>query len=227
MNKTEHNTKQHFQTYRNPTSFEVPRKNKVANIEDCSNDLMETHSLEYIRLSLEHDQKNSLDLVSLLEKHHEFLRESAKYLQAPNVEPQLKQFHLSRLLHILNMHSKAQEETLFTNLIASDAQDARMEGFEGRYTSTLIFQLGYELYAMNFFKAWSEEIEVKTKILLSNVLNRIKQDEEKTFEIAENRLTRDELEYLASQYVAKCINYLDDELNMPQISLLDPSYVAH
>ena len=68
---------------------------------------------------------------------------------------------------------------------------------------------------------------MKTKILLSNVLNRIKQDEEKTFEIAENRLTRDELEYLASQYVAKCINYLDDELNMPQISLLDPSYVAH
>jgi hypothetical protein len=194
---------------------------------DGTEDLMQLHSLEHIRTSLEEDQRNALDIVTVLERHQAFLQDSVNTILDAGAKVELKQFHLDRLLHLLNMHAKAQEETLYRHLIASDAADARQAGFAGRFESQLIFQVGYELYSMNFHSAWTEEIEAKSGILLRLVQNRIRENNETVFETAEKRLDPVELEYLAHEYLKKCLNYLDDELNVPQISLFESSFATH
>ena len=169
----------------------------------------EPHSLESIRDSLEKSFMNDTDFISLLKEHHDYLQESISVLMDKDATDADKQSHLIRFFRLVEMHGKAEQETLYMSLKKNGEKEARLEGFGGQDEHDVAFQLEEELLAMGYLSDWNEEIAAKGKVAASLMFNHINEEESDMFPIAQNDIDEAELENMRDQYITKCKTYLD------------------
>jgi hemerythrin-like domain-containing protein len=173
----------------------------------------ETHTLDEVKTSLDQDINTSF--IALLEKHHDFLEESISVLMSRDAAEEEKQRHLGRFLHLINMHAKAEEETLYLGLMNSVEKLPRVEGNALQDEHDIAFVLADELRELNFDRRWNEAIEAKAQVLAGLVQNHIKEEESEVFKTAKREISADEFESLRDDYLDKCKLYLEDEMHEP------------
>ncbi len=169
-------------------------------------------SLQEIRNEISEDQNTKYDFIDLLEKHHDYLKESISVLTNRNALSSDKQSHLTRFIHLLNMHGRAEEETLYQSLKHSEEKEARIEGMAGQDEHDVAFQMARELKDMNFEVFWSEEIDAKAKVLASLVHGHINEEETEMFTIADNAIEPVKMRAISGFYLEKCKSYLDEKV---------------
>jgi hemerythrin-like domain-containing protein len=174
----------------------------------------EKYALQELRMSLDSDSDDTPKFVTLLEKHHDYLQDCIAVLSKPDALETDKQISLQRFLHILVMHAKAEEETLYTALITADEKNLRIEGLGGQDEHDIADQLGNELRQMGFESHWSDEIDAKAKTLAGLVGNHLKHEESVVFALAKHHFDADTMLLLSKVYLDKCKNYLDEELSL-------------
>ena len=170
------------------------------------------HSLHEVKASLLEAEKKETDFIYLLKHHHDFLQESISVVCDQFAEDYDKQWHLSRFLHLLSVHTRAEQETLYRSLSQSDSKEARLEGLAGREEHALITQLSEELYGLGFEDNWSELINSKAKVLCHLVSHHIQEEESETFPIVERTIEEAEMALLLQEYINKCEGYLEIEM---------------
>ncbi len=175
----------------------------------------EPHPLEEIRRSLSVDQNKNKDFIDILESHHAYLGESISTLIDDEASTSEKQIHLTRLIHLLKMHARAEEETLYQHLFQVSDKDARRQGFAGRIEHDIILAQAKELAQVNFEKNWSEEIEAKAKVMAQILRNHMEEEENEMFPLVQNALELEMLEELKIPYLEKCKAYLETEPSSP------------
>jgi hemerythrin-like domain-containing protein len=172
----------------------------------------EPHSLEDVRTSLDDTDSSELDLISLLEVHHDYLNESISVLIDRNAFPSEKQLHLTRFSHLLMMHAKAEEETLYRSLQRADTREARLEGLAGQDEHNIAYQLIRELQDLSSGLTWSEDIDAKARVVAEVMANHIREEEGQMFPTAKRRVSGEELHSLSFEYLQKCKKFLDMEM---------------
>ena len=173
----------------------------------------EAYTLSEVKESLSEDY--NLAFAPLLEKHHDFLEESISVILAKETGPNVKQAHLGRFLHLLAMHAKAEEETLYIGLKSASDKLARIEGTAAQDEHDLAMQLSDELKDMGFDSNWSEEIEAKAQVIAGWVQNHIKEEEHEIFKTAKKDIAEEEMESFRDDYLEKCKTYLEEEMESP------------
>ena len=168
----------------------------------------EPRPLEELKESITLNRDDTQDFISILEDHHDYLEESISVLMSHEATDLEKQTHLTRFLKVLDMHAKAEEETLYVALKAADDKNARVEGFFGKDEHEVADRLANELKAMGFDISWSEVIDAKAKVLAGLVKNHIKEEETEMFAIAKETLAYEKMTELAAQYLDKADQYL-------------------
>ena len=167
-------------------------------------------SLEAIRDSIIVAQNEEIDFLSLMKAHHYFLQESIDIIIDPEATDLEKQMNLYRFFRLVEMHAKAEEETLYVELRHHTEEKARLEGYAGQDEHDLAFQLESELLEMKYLQDWTEEIAAKAKVAANLVRNHIKEEEDMIHPLVEKSIATDLLETMASDYLAKCLIYLDE-----------------
>jgi hemerythrin-like domain-containing protein len=148
----------------------------------------------------------------LLEKHHEFLKESIPVLLDKVAPTDEKQHHLTRFLHLWNMHSKAEEETLYPALLNAPEREAHIEGLVCLDEHKIAKNFADELQNSDYESYWSEEVDAKAKVLANTVQNHIREEERHQFSVAKRDIHPDILIELSSEYLERCKHYLDLEI---------------
>ena len=166
------------------------------------------HTLDEVRASLYKDLAEHKQLVPLLKEHHDYLQESISYILDNDSTDFQKQEHLERFFRLVEMHAKAEEETLYEHLKQNTSIEGRVEGLSGKTEHDIVFQLEAELNRMNYKNNWTEEIEAKAKVAAVQIKNHINEEEDTMFSIAESHMTQEELEQIRDVYIQKCISYL-------------------
>ena len=166
------------------------------------------HTLDEVRASLYEDLAEHKQLVPLLKEHHDYLQESISYILDNDSTDFQKQEHLERFFRLVEMHAKAEEETLYEHLKQNTSIEGRVEGLSGKTEHDIVFQLEAELNRMNYKNNWTEEIEAKAKVAAVQIKNHINEEEDTMFSIAESHMTQEELEQIRDVYIQKCISYL-------------------
>lgn len=170
--------------------------------------ITEPHTLQQVRESIDTDAEKETGFISLLKEHHDFLEESIAVIIDPIASIPDKRTHLSRFFNLVEMHGKAEQETLYVHLQHNHDEQARLEGFGGHDEHEIAFKLRDELMAMGYKSQWNDEIAAKAKVVASLVRNHIKEEESIMFPIAKKDLTDEEMEEMRIDYLAKCRSYL-------------------
>lgn len=170
--------------------------------------ITEPHTLQQVRASIDIDAKEEKSFLSLLKEHHDFLKESIKVIMDSKSSIPEKRAHLTRFFNLVEMHGKAEQETLYVHLQQNTEEEARLAGLSGQDEHDIAFQLRDELVEMNYKTQWNDEIAAKAKVVATLLKNHIKEEESAMFSIAKNDLTDDELESMRLEYIAKCRSYL-------------------
>jgi hypothetical protein len=178
------------------------------------------YSLIEIRQTLD-DISEKTSLLDLIERHHDYLEESIPVLTDKMAPIDEKQKHLTRFLHLLNMHTKAEEETVYQGLLASTERSAHLEGIACQNEHDLAAMLAEEVDALNFESNWSEEADAKARVLASLVENHIIDEERSLFSEVRRDIPAQILKKLRFEYIEKCKHYLDVELSEARRSLSD------
>ena len=164
--------------------------------------------LEEVRRSLKDLSERGASFIYMLTKHHDYLEESISVIMDKESTQEEKQFNLDRFFRLVEMHGKAEEETLYAELRYHTDPEVRLEGYSGQDEHDLAFQLEAELLDMNYRMQWSDEIAAKAKVAVSLVRNHIKEEEDVMFPLAEKFIDEGRLETLSFDYVEKCQTYL-------------------
>ena len=170
----------------------------------------EPRAMDEIRESLDHYAQDELDFFALLREHHADLKDSIVILLSGDADDEEKHTHLLRFFKLLEMHGKAEQETLYVNLKSSVSKDARMEGHAGQDEHDIAFQLEAELEMIGYDRRWSEEIAAKAKVVANLVRSHIEQEEAKVFSVAQKVLSPVHLRSMTRDYLMKCRMYLDE-----------------
>ena len=170
--------------------------------------IIEPHTLQQVRASIDTDAQQETGFIALLKEHHSFLEESIMVIMDPKATIPDKRAHINRFFNLLEMHGKAEQETLYVHLQQNTEEEARLEGLCGQDEHDVAFQLRDELQAMGYKTQWNDEIAAKAKVLASLVKNHIKEEEDIMFPIAKKDLSDEEMEQMRVEYIAKCRTYL-------------------
>ena len=165
------------------------------------------HTLDEVRASLYKDLADHKQLVPILKEHHGYIRESISYLLDNDSTDFQKQEHLERFFRLIEMHAKAEEETLYKHLKETSSIVGRIEGLSGKTEHDIVFHLEVQLNTMNYKNEWSEDIDAKSRVVAIQIKNHINEEEDTMFSIAESHMTQEELEDIRDEYIQKCINY--------------------
>lgn len=170
--------------------------------------IAEPHSLQQVRASIDTDAQQETSFISLLKEHHDYLKESIQVILDSKASIPDKRAHLSRFFNLVEMHAKAEGETLYVHLQQNTEEEARLEGLCGQDEHEIAFQLRDELLMMNYKTQWNDEIAAKAKVVAVLVKNHIKEEESVMFPIAKKDLSDEEMEQMRLDYIAKCRTYL-------------------
>ena len=176
-------------------------------------DYHETLPLEDVRLGLEEALQDQMELIPLMERHHDYIQQSISVLLEKDSTEVDKQDHLFRFFRLVEMHGRAEEEVLYTALQHNDDREARLDGFAAQDEHDIVFRIERELYEMGYRDNWNEEIEAKAKVVATLVRNHIKEEEQEVFPLAEKVLTVSHLELMCFSYIDKCRVYLANSAN--------------
>lgn len=168
------------------------------------------HSFEDIRYSMAQDRLFNKDFFSILLEHHDYLKESIGILLDDESASIEKQEQLVRFFRLVEMHGKAEEETLYVYLKSSIDANARIEGYSGKDEHDVIFQMEDALLKMGYLTDWSEEINAKSRVVAGLVKSHLQEEEKRMFKIAKKSLTLEEVEQMRDEYLVKCLVYIDD-----------------
>jgi hemerythrin-like domain-containing protein len=168
------------------------------------------HTLEDIRQGLVDALDGRVGLIHLIKKHHDFLEESIATLTSKEATDMEKQTHLFRFFRLMEMHGKAEEEVLYTELRRSSVKEARLAGYAAQDEHDVTFRLEEELLEMGYRDTWNEEIQAKGKVAAGLVQYHLRLEENEIFPLAEKVIPVATMENMVKTYITKCLNYLDD-----------------
>lgn len=181
-------------------------------IQEIKNTLRgEPHTFNEIRILIEDARIDETDFLEVIQQHHRFLHESVTILLDKESSVPEKQIHLDRFLRLLEMHGRAEEETLYRSLIRHTNHEAHREGLVGQDEHILAFQLAGELKTTGFLAEWNDDIDAKVHVLANLVSSHMLEEEGVMFPIARKSLLPGEMQVLASDYLDLCEFYLDGE----------------
>lgn len=180
--------------------------------------------LEDVRVSLGEAIIDEMELIPVMEKHHDYIKESITVLLSKDATDIEKQDHLFRFFRLLEMHGKAEEEVLYPALRDNADKEARLAGFAAQDEHDVAFRIERELLEMGYRDSWSEEIEAKAKVVAVLVKNHMQKEETEIFPLAEKLLTRSEIKRMSETYLVKCKIYLEESL---QTSISHPLTRMH
>lgn len=180
--------------------------------------------LEDVRVSLGEAIIDEMELIPVMEKHHDYIEESITVLLSKEATDAEKQDHLFRFFRLLEMHGKAEEEVLYPALRDNADKEARLAGFAAQDEHDVAFRMERELLEMGFRDSWNDEIAAKAKVVAGLVKNHIHEEETEIFPLAEKILTPPELKRMSETYLVKCKIYLEDSL---QTSISHPLTRMH
>jgi hemerythrin-like domain-containing protein len=171
----------------------------------------EPHTFNEIRYMIEDARVDETPFVEILYQHHRFLNESIAILIDRESDVPEKQLHLDRLLRLLDMHSHAEEETLYRSLSRHHLHDIRREAMVGQDEHAIIEQLSNELQECRYLTEWTDDIDAKAQVLSNVVANHIFEEESGIYPLAKKSLLPTEMQVLASDYLDLCEFYLDGD----------------
>lgn len=180
--------------------------------------------LDDVRVGLDEALIDEMELVPIMEKHHEYLLESIQVLMSKTATDIEKQDHLFRFFRLIEMHAKAEEEVLYTALRNNAEKEARLAAFASQDEHDVAFRMERELLEMGYRDKWDEEIEAMAKVVAGLVKNHIKEEESEIFPLAEKVISKQELERMSETYIVKCKIYLDESI---QTSISHPVTRMH
>ena len=170
--------------------------------------ITEPHTLAQIRASINEDVENETRFFTILKEHHYFMEESIAVILDNSASIPEKRAHLDRFLTLIEMHGKAEQETLYIYLQQNMEEQARLEGLAGQDEHEIAFQLRDELIAMSYKTQWNDEIAAKAKVIATLIKNHIEEEESEMFAIAKKELSDSDLEQMSIEYLKKCQSYL-------------------
>ena len=189
--------------------------------------ITESEILQELTTALDAGVERDAKLLALLGDHHETLRECIDILRDENSTIEEKRATLSMFLHVANVHSTAEEETLYRGLRRSRNPTARRAALAGHVEHDLAYRLTNELHDLDFETEWTEEIDAKAEVLAKLVGNHLDAEESEVFPVAENALAPAEQEDLAGDYLEKCKFFLEIELRSGRSPAVTPSPLKH
>ena len=148
------------------------------------------HTLDEVKASLYEDLADHKNLVPILKEHHGYLEESISYILDKDSTDFQKQEHLERFFRLVEMHAKAEQETLYEHLKECTLIEGRVEGLSGKNEHDIVFQLEAELNYMNYKNNWTEEIEAKAKVVAIQIKNHINEEEVCLFSVIVSNVFR-------------------------------------
>lgn len=167
-------------------------------------------SIETLRESLFEDSSLGLpDFLSILQSHHQYLKESIRVLLHEKSSAFDKQENLNRFLTILDMHATAEQSTLYRRLQSETAKSCRIEGFVGEEEHDVAAGLAACLKSTSYMREWTDEIEATARVLASQVGAHIAEEESRKFGLARQFISAEELDTLASEYMLLCRAYFE------------------
>lgn len=170
--------------------------------------ITEPHTIHEVRSSIDIDAQKETGLLALLKEHHDYIKESIQVIMDATASIPDKRAHLNRFFSLVEMHGKAEQETLYIHLQQNIEEEARLEGLYGQDEHDIAFQLRDELLLMNYKTQWNDEIAAKAKVVATLLKNHIKEEESIMFPIAKKDLSDDEMEQMRIDYISKCRTYL-------------------
>ncbi len=179
----------------------------------------EPRSLMEVEEALEVARVEKKDFFSVLKEHHQYLSESINVVTSKTATDTDKQVNLIRFFRLVEMHGKAEEETLYVHLRFNRDREARLEGYAGQDEHDLAFQLEDELLKMNYLTVWNEEIAAKAIVVANLVKAHMKEEETQMFLIAQKDMNASEIEVLREEYINKCKTYLGEFKTAPNGNL--------
>lgn len=168
--------------------------------------------LEDVSKGLDDALIDQMELIPIMEKHHDYLEESIEVLMSKDATDMAKQDHLYRFFRLMEMHARAEEEVLYTALQNSPDKEARLAGFAAQDEHDVAFRMERELLEMGYRNTWNDEIAAKAKVVAVLVKNHIKEEEEEIFPLAEKTIPRTDLESMSETYTVKCKVYLAESV---------------
>lgn len=171
----------------------------------------EPHTIGEIRSAIEESRLNESDIFQIISEHHRFLNESVVILLDRDSSTVEKQIHLDRLLQLFDMHSRAEEETLYRSLARHSDPEARRAGLVGIDEHEIAHNLADDLESSSFLSQWTDDIDAKAQVLATLLSNHMLEEEGVVFPLARKSLLAGELLVIASDYLDLCEFELDGE----------------
>ncbi len=138
------------------------------------------------------------DVFSVLKQQHDQLRRLIKVLKDSLAGPSEKQYHLIQFIELLNVHCKAEEQTLYRVLKdISESQNLTFEAFEDHAVAKILID---ELKDADYENTWSPFIEAKAKTLAVITETHMLDEENVIFSAAQNLLTEEELRIIGEEF---------------------------
>lgn len=160
------------------------------------------------------------DILSLIKEQHETLRISARVLQDETADPIDKQDHLAQFIALLNIHTQAEEQTIYD--VLKDIQASEISALEAIEEHEVAKNLVQELEDVDFRSSWNNVISAKAKVLADIVDHHAREEEKVLFKEARRLLTKDELIALGDEFTLKC-KELKEGMDIP---LHSPDYAS-
>lgn len=152
------------------------------------------------------------DILVLMKEQHDQLRQSIVVLQDEKLDALNKQDELAKFINLLNMHSEAEEQTIYD--VLKDIQASEFTTLEAIEEHALAKNLVQDLEDADYKSYWTQTISAKAKVLADIVENHIKMEEHVFFKEARSLLTKAELINLAEEFQQKC-DELKEGMNIP------------
>lgn len=171
----------------------------------------EPHTFSEIRSTIEEARLNETDIFQIISEHHRFLNESVVILLDRDSSTVEKQIHLDRLLQLFDMHSRAEEETLYRSLARHTDHEVKRAGLVGIDEHEIAHNLADELEVSGFLSQWTDDIDAKAQVFATLLSNHMLEEEGVVFPVARKALLPGELLVLASDYLDLCEFELDGD----------------
>lgn len=150
-------------------------------------------------------QTEEQDIVSLIEMHHQPIKELIDKMKEDDAELPEVQVAYAELCPILKAHSEAEEETLYVSFKASD--DMAVEGHEGDTEHAIVANLMKEIDSI---QGNGEMFKAKCKVLAELVEHHIEEEEEEMLPDFKKESSKEERAKLGTSY----LNLFESKLKM-------------
>ncbi len=144
-------------------------------------------------------QVTKKNILQLIKDDHNLLRESIVVLKSEDAFQSEKKRQLERFLFNIKVHAKAEETSLYNNLI--ELQEIRPDILVGFEEHNVADHLMMALDGQNFQPDWTDEIDAKAKVLAEIIEHHVEEEETELFPKIKSYLTKTELENLGVIYL--------------------------